>query len=133
MLTLIYLVSAGKGPLSTEMTAPRDIVEGSDFFQGIYAINTKELEAPYGSNGENFNKTAQDLGGQITKNADYSALFRIFPKLTAEFLLWEEDDEFPARINILLAKNTIEHYPPDATAMVVNLLCSRLLFKFDSQ
>lgn len=128
-LILYYLDNAVESPISHDLVAPRELIEGSDFFQGLYKLETKELEDAFGNNGEEFIKIAGDLGGVIKDDADHSALFYIFPKLTIEYLLWVSDEELPARFNILIANNSNEHFPPDTIAMVINLLSNRLIFE----
>jgi hypothetical protein len=128
-LGLIYLVSASGTPLSGDMVAPRELVKGSDFFQGIYKIDTGELEEVFGSDSGAFKAVAHKLGARITENADCGARFTVFPRMVVEYLLWTGDEEFPARLSLLLDRDTTSHFPPDATSMLIRLLNGRLLFE----
>ncbi len=126
-LLLLYLVKAQATLPSGEMAAPRELVKGGDFFQGRYRLQTDDLERVFGNAGDTFLEVARKLGAQQTEGADFSARFSVLPKLFIEYLLWLTDEEFPSRFIILLGRDTIEHFPPDATAMLVNILTGRIL------
>jgi hypothetical protein len=128
-MLLIYLTTASWEELSGEIIAPRELVRGSDFFQGIYRLDTGELEKEFGSRGRSFMDIAYHLGGVPSDRADYGASFELMPKFRVEYLLWEEDDEFPARFCILMDRNTIKHFPPDAAALTLNLFTGRLVYE----
>jgi hypothetical protein len=126
-LLLLYLVKAQATLPSGEMAAPRELVKGGDFFQGRYRLQTDELERVFGGAGDTFLEVAKKLGAQQTGGADFSVRFNVLPKLLVEYLLWHADEEFPPRVIILLGSDTTEHFPPDATAILVNLLTGRIL------
>ena len=50
---------------------------------------------------ENFFKGVEALGGEKGEMGDYSAIIPVFPKLNQAFIIWEGDDEFPAKGNII--------------------------------
>jgi hypothetical protein len=44
-----------------------------------------------------------------------------------DYLLWLADEEFPAKVTILLDRGTPRHYPVEGVANSVNLLTRRLI------
>ncbi len=127
-LILVYLVMAQEEPASGTMIAPRDVLPGKDFFAGRYELKTHDLKRAFADKGEYFLQAGEKLGGTLRHEADVSARFRVFPKIIVDYLLWLEDEEFPASITILIDKNVPIHYPLDATAVLINLLSQRLIF-----
>jgi Domain of unknown function (DUF3786) len=126
-LILVYLATASPGPLAGELTAPRDLYAGQDFFQGRYRIKTTELESAFGRDAAKMLDPGKALGGKLIDGADAGLRIHVFPKLPVDVLIWEADEEFSARATVLMDRRTPEHYPSDACAIVVNLMLDRLL------
>lgn len=126
-LILVYLAMASPDTLTGRMTAPRDLYDGQDFFQGKYALGTRELEDRFGREARALPEAAAAMGGLPREDADVSTRFFIFPKMPVDYLVWVADEEFGARVTILLDEGTPNHYPADACAVLVNLVTQRLL------
>lgn len=132
-LVLAYLAFAGPAPLSGEMVAPRELYRGIDAFTGHNAIDLRDLVRAFGSEPERFVAAARAVGGTpIDSPADMAYRFAPMPKIVVDYLLWVEDDEFPARALVLLDGATQGHYPADATAALVNLLTERIVLAASS-
>ncbi len=125
-LMLVYLALARLTPVSGKMVSLREIEGARDFFQGQYQIHTKPLEDHFGRDGEHFLATAKQLGGSPIAQADVAVRFYIFPKFPVDYLFWQADEEFPARLTILLDRSSVKHLPPDAIVIALNLLNVRL-------
>ncbi len=126
-LILVYLALARDEALSGELIPPRDLQPGQDFFRGKYSLNTTELEARFGRDKAAFERVGLSLGGRRLDLADAAFRLHVFPRLAVDFLLWTADEEFPARVNLLLDRRLLRHYPFDAAAVALNLLIQRLL------
>lgn len=126
-LLLAYLTKASGSDLGGQMVSPRELTRGQDLFQGKNAIDVTDLEKTFGEDPERFLEASRRLGGRETGKADVSALFEVFPKLPVEFLLWRVDEEFPAKVTVLLDGRTALNYPVEGIANCVNLLVRRLL------
>lgn len=124
---VVYLVSAQEKTPSGKMLHPRELVHGQDYFRGHNTLETVELERVYGADKALFLSAVRSLGGQLTSDADVSARFRIFPKMIVDVLLWLADDEFPAKVSILMDSALADHYPVEGIADVTNLLVRRLV------
>lgn len=128
-LVLVYAASANPTSLAGETTIPKDLFSGVDIFQQSLALETDELEEAFGSNRKAFEEAAEKLSATKIPHADIAFRFRIFPKFPVDYLLWLKDDEFPARLSILLDKGTPDHLPADAISTLLNLLGQRLLME----
>jgi hypothetical protein len=126
-LALAYLTAATDADLTGDLVPPRDLVAGQDSFQGHNTIETSDLEKAFGSSPGALPAAGAQLGARQTGQADVSVRLDVFPKLPVEILLWLADEEFPARVTILLDRGTPGHYPVEGIANVVNLLTRRLL------
>ena len=126
-LILVYLAVASMNPVSGQMVSLREIEGAKNFFQGQYKIHTKPLEDCFGRDGDRFYNCAKLLGGDRINQADVAVRFYIFPKLPVDYLFWQADEEFPARVAILLDNSSASHLPPDAITVALNLLNGRLL------
>lgn len=126
-LLLVYLTHVSGRPEARDMVAPRELYSGLDAFQGRHVLHTHELESAFGRDGAGFAAAAQQLGGEPIEGGDVGMRFRPLPKLPVDYLLWLADEEFPARLTLLLDRETSTHLPADACAVLVNLLTGRLL------
>jgi hypothetical protein len=126
-LALAYLTSATEADLTGEMVPPRDLLPGQDYFQGHNTVETADLESTFGTNPDLLVRAATSLGAERLDQADVSVRLHIFPKLPVDILVWVEDEEFPAKVTILLDRGTVRHYPVEGVANAVNLLTRRLL------
>lgn len=131
-LILVYLALATPVKIRQKMVAPRDLHRGHNFFQGKYELHTAELEKAFGNDGSALIEAAKKLGGDIGNQADASVLLRPFPKAPVQLLLWLGDREFPAKATMLLDKGVLNHIPPDALAVTLNLMIGRLLLAGES-
>ncbi len=126
---LVYLVSATASPVGEQRVAPRELYPGLDAFQGRNALHTRDFEATFGVDAELLPAVAPRLGGEAIPGADLAFRFTLLPKIPVDYLLWLADEEFPARLTLLLDPLTPRHLPADVCAVLVNLLTQRLLLE----
>ncbi len=126
-LILVYLAFAQEGSLSNDFVAPRDLMYGTDLFRGRYELDTSDLIRVYDQNGQALVDAAHRLGGIEIKGGDAAIRLRVFPKFVLDYILWIGDEEFPANFTILLDRKIPDHYPVDATGVLMNLVSRRLL------
>lgn len=126
-LMLVYLTHVSGRPEAGDMVSPRELYAGMDAFAGRHALHTSELEAVFGRDSAWFKAVGERLGGEPVEGGDVGLRFRPLPKLPVDYLLWQADEEFGARLTLLLDRETSSHLPVDACAVLVNLLTERLL------
>ena len=126
-LILVYPVFAQERALSNDFVAPRDLLYGKDLFRGPYELDTDDLIRVYGHNSQALVDAAHRFGGIEIEGGDVAIRLRVFPKFVLDYILWVGDEEFPASFTILLDRKIPDHYPLDATGVLINLVSGRLL------
>ena len=125
--SVVYLSSAKDIPLTGEWVSPRELPGGDLFFLGPHDLPVGGLVGRFGTDRDAFNEAAQRLGGRPEQYADAAYSFRVFPRLPVAVLLWVEDDEFPARVSLLVDRTAHHHFPLDALLAALGLLQNALL------
>lgn len=112
--SLAYLFGAvDREPLGS-WVSPKSFPAGQQFFAGPHSLPTAEIADKYGSDPDGFNKACQAIGGEALQFADSSFKIPFFRRLPVAVLLWIEDDEFPARVDMMLDATANDHLPLDA-------------------
>jgi len=100
-LVLQYLAGASglppRGRWLSFLELPEGVLHHVPFVEQIL----KPLARFFGRRGEAFAAAGRLLGGRELTLADRSFLVEALPRLPLAVLLWEEDEEFPARADIL--------------------------------
>ncbi len=97
----VYLTSAMDVPLTERLVKPVSFKGGNIFFRGTHVLPLDKLALKYGNDKAGFLKRGADLGGRQMNYGDASVKLFPFPRLPVVIILWEEDDEFPPRADIL--------------------------------
>jgi len=126
LLCLVYLLNVGPEPLRGEMISVQEL-KCAHFFQGPHELRTSHLVRRYGRDVEGFRKAAELVGGESLELADAAYRFMAFPKIPLYYLLWEGDEEFPPRMNILFDRSIEAHLAADAIWGVVNMVSRSLI------
>jgi hypothetical protein len=116
----VYLTSAMDIPPTGRLVQPVNVKGGNIFFRGTHVLPLDKLALKYGKDKEGFLKRGADLGGMQMKYGDASVKLFPFPRLPVVIILWQEDDEFPPRADILFDSTCEFHLALDilwSTAM----------------
>jgi len=117
---LVYLTTAMDIPLSGRLVQPVNLRDGQVFFRGTHVLPLDKLALKYGSDAKSFIKRGTDLGGAQLGFGDASLQLLPFPRIPVVIILWLEDEEFPARADLLFDSTCEFHLPLDilwSTAM----------------
>jgi len=125
--SVVYLASAKDIPLTGEWVSPRELPGGDLFFRGPHDLPVGGLVERFGSDREAYKAAAHRLGGRPEQYADAAYSFRVFPRLPVAVLLWVEDDEFPARVSLLVDRTAHHHFPLDALLAALGLVQNGLI------
>jgi len=125
--SVVYLASAQDVPLTGEWVSPRELPGGLQFFSGPHDLPVGGLIDRFGTDREAFESAAQRLGGRPEQYADAAYSFRVLPRLPVAVLLWVEDDEFPARVSLLVDRTAHRHLPLDALLAALGLVQNALI------
>lgn len=127
LLALLYLANTNGAEPTGEMVAYRQIPDGL-FYEPVVQ---RSVEAPlaeaFGKDVAGFSASCESLGGRKSGHGDASYAFDLFPGVIIEFLLWREDDEFPARLQVLFDSGDTNHLGAFDLRMASQEISSRLL------
>lgn len=118
---LWYLIEARDIPLSGKLVNPRDLDGGLIFARGSHILPLHKIVDKYCNDVDGFLQRSATLGGKQLNYGDHSIRLFPFPRVPVVLILWEEDNEFPARADILFDSTCSIHLPTDiiwSTAMM---------------
>ncbi|MBI5102085.1 MAG: DUF3786 domain-containing protein [Nitrospirae bacterium] len=98
---LWYLTSAKDIPCTGRLIKPIDVKGGQRFFSGTHLLPLDKLADKYGSDRELFLRRGLELGAETAGHGDAALRFYPLPKVPITLILWLEDEEFPARMDLL--------------------------------
>ncbi len=124
LCALWYLAGARGIPPSGTLINPREASGGLIFDMGSHALPLDRIVSRYSRDTAGFLSRGAALGGTPTDYGDASFTLHPFPRVPAMLVLWKEDDEFPARVDLLFDATCSSHLAPDmvwSTAMLTIL------------
>jgi len=126
LMLLVYLLNVTDRPFANEMVGALDLKD-SQFFQGPHELKTDKLIAKFERNPAQLLEAGTQLGGSSQQLADAAICVRPFPKIPVYYLLWQADEEFPAKMSILFDRSIDTHLPADAIWGIVSVTTDKLL------
>lgn len=130
-----YLLTADGTPPADRWLTFRELPNGL-FYSQAFAQHAENLLADkYGSDVAGFRRAADALGGQILTAAPGAGLappdaayrFQAFPRLALAVQLWEGDDEFPGRVQVLFDAAASHYLPTEDLSGVGDWLAHKLI------
>jgi hypothetical protein len=129
ILLIRYLVAPNGGPVIDQDVSEKDLPGGVNFFQGPHALHVAPLVERYGSDPSGFEARARELGAVPVSYGDKAMRFLPFPLMPVTYVLWCEDDEFPASVRILFDKSITRWFELDMVFGLVLALTERIAEK----
>jgi hypothetical protein len=127
LVSVLYLVNVNDVyPLGRDIVGPQDLKEGH-FFQGPHELKIAPLVERYGGDLHGFRQATEKLGGEPLDMADAAVRLKPFPRVHLYYLLWEADNEFPARMSVLFERSIENVMAADAIWGLVNRVSTELL------
>ncbi|MDY6933522.1 MAG: DUF3786 domain-containing protein [Spirochaetota bacterium] len=111
LFLLHYLLGTTDIQLTGEMVSGKDLKGGEMFFRGPHTLPVRKIIEKYGKDPAGLIQAGENLGGERLDLGDASIGLRIAPKIPITYILWAEDDEFSANVNILFDP-TIQNFLP---------------------
>jgi hypothetical protein len=108
-----YLVSARDIACSNRLVGLKQIRGGDIFTRGSHVLPLDSVSNKYGKNREGFIEKGKNLGGEIMTYGDASLRLVPLPRIPVTLTLWLEDDEFPARLDLMFDSTCDMHLPTD--------------------
>ena len=127
LTVLWYLAKASPArPLGT-LVKPAALPGGEIFVRGTHVLPLDALAAKYGTSPEAFLAAGAALGGKEAPYGDAAVVLVPLPKVPVTVILWTEDDEFPARADLLFDATCSRHLPVDVLWSIAMLSVQILL------
>ena len=98
---LWYLSSAKDIPSTGRLIRPIDVKGGQRFFTGTHLLPLDRVAAVYGRDRDKFIKRGIEFGAEEASHGDASLILFPLPRVPITLILWLEDEEFPARADLL--------------------------------
>ncbi len=127
LVLVFYLLRAREVPLAGRQHTEKDLPGGETFFRGPHELARRPVVKRFGRDPEAFHQAAAALGGERLDFGDAAYRFQALPRVPIDYILWAEDDEFPARLTIAFDPTISEHFPLDVIWALVNLTTRRLV------
>ena len=119
ILLLNYLVAEYGGPLDGEEATEKALPGGTLFFQGPHALETGQVIERFKSDAEGFEALGVQHGGVPVEGGDRAIRFHPFPLMPVTYVLWIEDDEFPATVSVLFDRSITRWFELDMVYSLV--------------
>ena len=110
---LWYLVSAKDIACTGRPVKLQNIRGGDIFTKGSHVLPLEPLAGKYGRNKEGFIDKGKSLGGELVNLGDAALRLYPLPRIPVVLSLWLEDDEFPARADLLFDSTCDLQIPTD--------------------
>jgi hypothetical protein len=130
-----YLLTADGTPPADRWLTFRELPNGL-FYAQAFAVHAEELLAGrFGADVAGFRRAAAALGGDLLTAAPGAGLappdaayrFQAFPRLALAVQVWEGDDEFPGRVQVLFDAAASHYLPTEDLSGVGDWLAHKLI------
>lgn len=128
LIILTYLLRVQPVDFEGKMVNEKQIPGGETFFRGPRSLPTGPLEDLFGENRETFLSVGRRLNGEERKLGDAAICLPVFPRVPVTLILWEKDDEFPAKITANFDSTISRHLPLDIIWIMVNVVSKWMVF-----
>jgi len=113
-LSILWYLAHAKNIACTGRLIKLDTVQGGDIFtKGSHVLPLDTVAQKYGKNKEGFVDRGKSLGGEIRKYGDAALQLAPLPRVPVILTLWLEDEEFPARVDLLFDSTCGLQLPTD--------------------
>lgn len=100
---------------------------GATFFRGQHGLPHAPLESRFGRDPQGLLQAARRLGGETRAAGDAACALRLFPGLTVEIILWQEDEEFTPQVSFTVPSHLDRFWHLDTVWGLLNLAVQELL------
>jgi hypothetical protein len=127
ILLIRYLVADDGSPLDWINVSEKDFPGGVTFFQGPHALHVDPIAKLYGRDLDAFEARAKALGAITANYGDKAMCFFPFPKIPVTYVLWKEDEEFPAFVSVLFDQSITKWFAFDMIFLLVLITTQRII------
>ncbi len=110
VVILQYLNWSRSLPLRRKWISFLELPGGEMHFAPFQREAINPIAKKYGKNIDGFREDSKDIG-EVMDAGDAAFIIPVFPRLELAIILWREDDEYPARANVLFDDTSPCHLP----------------------
>jgi len=125
ILILHYLTLAKGVPITNKFIAFKELPEGANYFPTFSKRSIEPLIKHFGTEPHRLIEAAKRLGGLKVDYGDAAVTINGFSRVPITLVLWQKDEEFPPRGNILFDA-TISSY---LSTYDITVLCETITWK----
>jgi hypothetical protein len=127
LFLLHYLLGTKNTPLEGKRISEKELKGGEMFFRGPHVLSTQGIIKKFGNNPEGFLAAGLKLKGKKIFLGDAAVELKAAPKVPITYVLWLEDEEFPASVKILFDPTIQEFLPLDIIYGLTMFISHRLV------
>ena len=127
ILLIRYLISEDGGRQDGKEVSEKDFPGGLTFFQGPHALQVDPIARSYGKRPDAFERRSLELGAVPSPHGDKAMRFYPFPQIPVTYVLWLEDDDFPASVTVLFDRSITRWFELDMIFSLVWVLTERIM------
>ncbi|MEW6442781.1 MAG: DUF3786 domain-containing protein [bacterium] len=127
LVLVLYLLRAKELPLSGRQQTERELPGGGTFFQGPHELPRAPLLERFGGDPPGLLQAGLALGAKPLAFGDAAFRLQALPRVPVDYILWAEDEEFPARLTLAFDSSAAEHLPLDVLWALIHIITVRLL------
>jgi hypothetical protein len=125
ILILHYLTLAKGVPIANKLIAFKELPEGANYFPTFAKRSIEPLIKYFGQQLHRLIDAAERLGGRKVDYGDAAVTINAFSRVPVTLVLWQGDEEFPPRGNILFDA-TVSDY---LSTYDITVLCENIIWK----
>ena len=127
ILLIQYLVAPNGGRIDGREISEKDLPGGVTFFQGPHSLHVAPIVKLYGSDPHAFETRGVELNAVPVSHGDKAMRFSPFPDIPVTYVLWVEDQEFPASVSVLFDGSMTRWFELDMVFTLVWVLTERIV------
>lgn len=133
MLILYYFATADGTALTGKFVSFADLPGGRIYAQAFQGYSGNEVVKIFGENLDAFKEACLQANGQPVALADAAYVFQVLPQVSAQFVYWLGDEEFPSSCKILFDAAATHNLPIDACAIIGSTLTRRIIKNYHTK
>ena len=127
LLLLYYFATADGTGLSDRWVSFADLPGGRMYAQAFQGYSGDEVVKFFGEDLQTFKSACERAGGQAEPAGDAAYTFQALPRVSARFVYWLGDEDFPSSCKILFDGFATHYVPIDACAIIGSTLTRKIL------
>lgn len=128
LIIMHHLCFSKPGALHSEKWIPfRDVKEAACFELAYVRSAIQPMVERFSGKTEELRRACEVLGGSPMKYGDVSYRIPIFPNISLIYIFYDQDEEFPASLNILFESTITSWTHPESVPVLAEETSARLL------